>query len=114
MSDFISRETALDLIDRIRFKVWLFDIPSPTVPEYIEHHEQIQHMLEEIDAVRKEVEQLPGIDERKTGTWIIQDTPKTGWYRMTCSECGENYSSRTKPRWEYCPRCGVRMEGETE
>lgn len=69
MNDLISRETALDAIDRIRLKIWLIDIPSPTVPEYIEHHEQIQHVLEEIAAVRKEVEQLPGIDEQRTGKW---------------------------------------------
>ena len=67
---YIKREAALEAIDRIRLEVWLIDIPSPTVPEYIEHHEGIQHVLGEIDALRKKMERLPGIDEQKPGKWI--------------------------------------------
>lgn len=68
--DYIKREAALEAIDRIRLEVWLIDIPSPTVPEYIEHHEGIQRVLGEIDALRKKVEQLPGIDGQKPAKWI--------------------------------------------
>ena len=47
-----------DLLNEIRLKVWLYDIPSPTVPEYIEHHEQITDILKLIDEKIKECEKL--------------------------------------------------------
>lgn len=55
------------------------------------------------------------------GKWIIRDNPGTGWYRITCSECGENVTSEApcigflpnaKVMWEYCPYCGSRMDEE--
>lgn len=33
-----------DLYD-IQNKIWEADIPSPTVPEYREHHEQMQELI---------------------------------------------------------------------
>ena len=56
--------------------------------------------------------------ERKRGTWIIKDNPGTGWYRVTCSECGEDVASiapcigfypNAKVTWDYCPNCGAEM-----
>lgn len=61
--------------------------------------------------------------ERKTGEWIIRDNPGTGWFRVTCSECGEDVTSvipligffpDCKALWNYCPDCGADMRGETE
>lgn len=55
------------------------------------------------------------------GKWIIQDNPGTGWYRVTCSECGEDVTStapcigffpNAKVVWDYCPYCGARMDEE--
>lgn len=60
----------------------------------------------------------PTIEERKTGKWIIQDNPGTGWYRVVCSECDENVTSNIpmigffphcEPLWDYCPYCGADM-----
>lgn len=65
----------------------------------------------------------PTIEPRKTGKWIIKDNPGTGWYRITCSECGEDVTStapcigfypNAKVTWDYCPNCGTRMEGNNE
>lgn len=39
----------MDKIERLRYLVWLEDIPSPTTPEYREHHESIQKILNYID-----------------------------------------------------------------
>lgn len=59
--------------------------------------------------------------EQKHGKWIIRDNPGTGWYRVTCSECGEDVTStipmigffpNAKPLWDYCPYCGAEMEVE--
>ena len=33
----------------IRSALWDIDIPSPTVPEYREHHEQIQQVIALVD-----------------------------------------------------------------
>lgn len=61
--------------------------------------------------------------ERKNGRWIIKDNPGTGWYRVTCSECGEDVTStapcigfypNAKVTWDYCPNCGADMRGELE
>ena len=41
-------EVISDLID-IRHALWEADIPSPTVPEYIEHHKQIQELMALVD-----------------------------------------------------------------
>ncbi len=60
--------------------------------------------------------------ERKTGKWIIKDNPGIGWYRVTCSECGEDVTSiipmigffPPKAMWDYCPNCGADMRGEQD
>lgn len=52
------KENFLDMLNEIRYKVWLYDIPSPAVPEYIEHHEQITDILKLIDEKIKECEKL--------------------------------------------------------
>lgn len=55
------------------------------------------------------------------GKWIIRDNPGTGWYRITCSECGEDVTAtapcigffpNAKVIWNYCPECGARMDEE--
>lgn len=60
---------------------------------------------------------------QRTGRWIIKDNPKIRWYRVTCSECGEDVTSvipligffpNVKALWDFCPNCGCAMEGEEE
>lgn len=36
-------------IKQLRNLVWSYDIPNPTIPEYKEHHNQIQTILKFID-----------------------------------------------------------------
>ena len=38
-------DMAIEAIHDIKEKVWEIDIPSPTIPEYIEHHEQVKSVL---------------------------------------------------------------------
>lgn len=41
-------------IFELRELVWGVDIPSPTVPEYVEHHRDIQKILKAIDKILEE------------------------------------------------------------
>ena len=105
MSDLISREAALKC-----FHSWVDkygDVYTPDeMPEY------------------QAIEALPSAEpERKHGKWIMEDNPGTGWYRVTCSECGENVTSEipmigfipnAKALWDYCPYCGADMRGEQD
>jgi len=78
-------------------------------------------MYTDDDAVEA-IEGLPSIQpERKTGEWIIRDNPGTGWYRVTCSECGTDVTSvipvigffpNAKAIWNFCPECGSYNGGE--
>lgn len=47
----VFKENMLKHIQQLREFVWFEDIPSPTVPEYVEHHESITKILEYIDKV---------------------------------------------------------------
>lgn len=62
-------------------------------------------------------------EPERTGRWIIRDNPGTGWYRITCSECGEDVTAtapcigffpNAKVTWDYCPNCGAKMGDEHE
>ena len=57
--DTISRQVAIDALDEIRHALWEIDIPSPTVPEYIEHHEQVQSVWKLLDKKQKELYAMP-------------------------------------------------------
>ena len=103
MDDTISRKAA---IDAVTDELDMID----HVPQWV------------FDRLEKRLKQLPSTQpERKTGKWIIRDNPGTGWYRVTCSECGEDVTSEmpmigffpnAKALWDYCPYCGADLRGE--
>lgn len=55
--DTISKQAAIDALDEIRHALWEIDIPSPSVPEYIEHHEQVQSVWKLLDKKQKELQE---------------------------------------------------------
>ena len=59
MARLIDRRVAIEAIKEIRDKIWEVDIPSPTVPEYIEHHQQMIHLMNECDNKLHELYLLP-------------------------------------------------------
>lgn len=76
----ISKRTAKEALEKIWWEVWKVDIPSPTVPEYVEHHKQMQCLM---DLIRREINQLKDgwipVEERlpdKPGKYLV--TVKNG------------------------------------
>lgn len=102
MDDLISRQAAIDVADA----VW-----SVTGDK-------------NVAKVWDQIKDLPSAQpERMRGKWIIKDNPGTGWYRVTCSECGEDVTStapcigfypNAKVTWDYCPNCGADMREGSE
>lgn len=120
MSDLIDREQALKALEEISYALWEVDIPSPTVPEYIEHHRDVQKVMGIADMWARKIMALPSAE--KTGKWenidIIHDRKDakiTDWQQAQCSVCGK---WQTKPYLygiyldPYCPSCGARMVKE--
>lgn len=92
MSDLISRQAAIEALEQIRYALWEIDIPSPTVPEYIEHHRDVQNVMKRIDEIRDKMERLPSAQPeiirckdcikrdycRTTNIWAVP--PDDDWY----------------------------------
>ena len=57
MIDIIRRDAALAALDRIYKEIWNVDIPSPTVPEYIEHHEQMKSLMGAVINERRRIQE---------------------------------------------------------
>lgn len=95
MRGLISKKAAIDALDEIQHALWGIDIPSPTVPEYIEHHESVKKVMKVVLEKRKELKNLPS---RKKGKWID----------LQCNQCGQ--VDMSKPN--FCPNCGADMRGE--
>lgn len=78
---------------------------------------EIEVVKKVTDEVVKGLKQLPPAQpERKRGKWIIEYDPGSEWYKVTCSECGEDMTCQipligffpdVKALWNYCPECGA-------
>ena len=96
MSDLISRQDAIDAIERKAYR-----------------HTHLDQIISIIDS-------LPSA-EPKTGYWYIRE-----YEYFTCSECGEDYWNSCDSTAEaeelletgdypnFCPNCGAQMKGANE
>lgn len=113
MRELISKKAAIDALDEIHHELWGIDIPSSTVPEYIEHHESVKKVMKVVLKKREELKNLPS---RKKGKWIFLDEcSNPGYY---CSECNkkvvkEGWSDTVK-KIKFCPNCGSDNRGEQD
>lgn len=102
MSDLISRQAAIDVIDAV-FPV------DPMKSEYA------QGIACGAALAKTYVEQLPSAQsEPKTGKWIRHDEVRNvyGGTYVECSECGEKYVVQYIEDEKYCRNCGADMRGE--
>ena len=94
MGDLIEREPILKALEEISYALWEVDIPSPTVPEYIEHHRDIQKVMGIVDMWAKKIMAMPSTE--KIGKWKrIDYADEVNGYLIPnyeCSQCG--YFSR--------------------
>lgn len=64
-----------------------------------------------IDAVFSVLGQVPDADPVKRGRWILDENEKIPCYQIkTCSICGCRVNGNS---FNFCPRCGAKMDGET-
>ena len=106
---YIDKKSAIDALKAIRYGLWEIDIPSPTVPEYVEHHEQIKNMMEITDGWIKKLEEQPTADvvERKRGKWLA--IGNTGLAGCECGFITDRYCM-----CNFCPNCGAEMKRSEE
>ena len=83
----INKEEIIKDFDDIMEALWDIDIPSPTVPEYVEHHEQIQDMMK---YVGKKIEKY------KSKKFNI----------FSCQWCRKDFYLPEGEEYHFCPRCG--------
>lgn len=58
------------------------------------------------------IELMPTIDPVKHGKWLNTSTDIPKLLMNVCSECGFQYPSAIRPRFNYCPNCGAKNGGE--
>lgn len=89
MSDLISRQAAIDAIDKSNFNE------------------------DEQDSIHRIIETVPSAEpERKTGKWVpaFDGKYRGGAYWFNCSECEKLVPGGLSSGKLYCERCGARME----
>ena len=94
--DLISRQAAIDALDKGAWGVEWDKTLAKT-------------MIESLPSAQ------PTAEPVRHGKWIKADSQQ--YFRkhypcFTCSECG--YRKDSQKKWNYCPNCGARMDGEVE
>ena len=109
----IEKQTALEALNAIHERLWEIDIPSPTCPEYVEHHEGVQSVMQVVKAWKTKIEKMPDAQQKRMiGKW----QKKPGIYMSPggtpayiCGSCGgsEHLHGVEFPRRKViCDNCG--------
>lgn len=112
--DCIGRQAAIEALEREKVYMSGFQSDGTIIHPFEKYNRGLEDGIEALKV-------LPSAQpEREEGRWIIQDHPATGWFRVLCSECGEDVTSNApiigffpnaKCIWDFCPWCGAKMGG---
>ena len=89
------------------------------MPEYIDRNALIEHMkkdplfdLVEQYGVTDVIESFPAADVQPVmhGKWVQIKLLQDGYKAKECSACKATFWDLY--RWNYCPNCGAKMDGE--
>ena len=92
------------------------DIRDIDIPEQDADYDELADFADKIAVLATDAIEVEPV---RRGRWVLEDIPYTEWYRITCSECGEDVTS-TAPCiggaviWDYCPNCGANMRSEKD
>lgn len=120
MEKWINADAVNKALDRIREEAWLHDIPSPTVPEYIKHHDSIQQIMLVIDKERKLLSDAADVAPVRHGEWIYADDCDSLYDSYWCNNCHHGITVDAERRCDigfvvedlkFCPHCGAKMDG---
>lgn len=116
MAEMIDKRVVLEVLEVIREEIWGVDIPSATVPEYVEHHRQMQALMklvdkekEHIKSLPSEKDKLPDIDVGDIKPCEVCDYLEDGdtLYKSSDWDGGIGFDYIRDIR--YCPKCGRRL-----
>ena len=98
MSEYIKKTSAIEAIKAIKYGLWEVDIPSPSCPEYVEHHEQITELMGICDKRIEMIQNMPSANE-----WIpVEDRlPEYGEVVLVCGVKGGVYTAMLKKEYWY-------------
>ena len=85
----MNKKEVINDLDDILNVLWDIDIPSPTVPEYIEHHDQVQSVMKYVGKK---------IDKYKNKKFNLFECP---W-------CHKEFYLEVGEEFHFCPKCGWR------
>lgn len=135
MSDLIDRQEVLDILkekwnsfscadDAMQESIdTIEDMPSVTPTQDCISRQAVLDLADKgilvgnhnYKSVCNAINDLPSVTPtERTGHWITLDYQKG---KFECSEChtqGYVDTCMYKPIWEFCPRCGADMRGDTE
>lgn len=105
----INKETLAKKLADLKAKIWGYDIPSPSCPEYREHHEQIQDILTDMDDI---IDHYSKLSNRLVGVCVMSEEGDGSW---SCDNCLDSFAATTGGEgndvldWRYCPNCGAKI-----
>ena len=68
----------------------------------------------DINDFEEKLKSMPTIDAEpvRHGKWECTYSPNGFLLEQTCSECGLTFEEPSGVDYNYCPRCGARIDGE--